>query len=61
MEETKKMLDIIEKQYRISNMKVRKQMKKKNETTLKDIATSEGFILFALISLILTIISCIGL
>ena len=42
-------------------MKVRKQMKKKNETTLKDIATSEGFILFALISLILTIISCIGL
>ena len=51
----------IEKQYRISNARIREQMKKKNETTLKDLATSEGFIIFFIVTMVLTIISCIGL
>ena len=51
----------IEKQYRTSNLKIREQMKKRNQTTLKDIATSEGFTIFTIISLVMTIISCIGL
>ena len=57
----RKIQQAIENQYRISNAKIREQMKKRNETTLKDLATSEGFIVFFIVTMVLTIISCIGL